>query len=226
VLLNMQNTLLKVKCLLKRKVERHQLFFANIGVSFGLSGLGDVIQQRIETKQNHSSMKTTSSVNWRRTLNMSTSFGLTSGVLCHHWYLYLDKLLPGRGIKTIMTKIAWDQVIFSPVLITACILVSGYVENKSMAQFFQDTVDLGSRLWLAECLLWPPAQFINFYFLPTKYRVLYDNLVSLVYDWYTSRLKHSMDQTKEQDKEESIQHSMGQCNNLRQTENTRIVSLT
>jgi len=200
----MLNTMLKLKGLLKRKVDRHQLFFANIGVSFGLSGLGDVIQQKIETRQTLSSVRTTSSVNWRRTLNMSTSFGLTSGVLCHHWYLYLDKLLPGRGIKTIITKIAWDQVIFSPVLITACILVSGYIENKSMAQFLEDTINLGSRLWLAECLLWPPAQFINFYFLPTKYRVLYDNLVSLVYDWYTSHLKHSRDQTNQLNMEKSI----------------------
>jgi len=222
----MLNTMLKLKGLLKRKVERHQLFFANIGVSFGLSGLGDVIQQRIETRQTLPSVRSTTSVNWRRTLNMSTSFGLTSGVLCHHWYLYLDKLLPGRGIKTIITKIAWDQVIFSPVLITACILVSGYIENKSMAQFFEDTVNLGSRLWLAECLLWPPAQFINFYFLPTKYRVLYDNLVSLVYDWYTSHLKHSRDQTKQLKMDDSVQNSMEQCNNLSQTGNNGVTSLT
>ena len=55
----------------------------------------------------------------------------------------------------------------------------------------KDTRELGTQLWLSEWFIWPPAQFVNFYFLPTKYRVVYDNLVSLFYDWYTSHLKHS-----------------------------------
>ena len=55
----------------------------------------------------------------------------------------------------------------------------------------KDTKELGTQLWISEWFIWPPAQFVNFYFLPTKYRVVYDNLVSLFYDWYTSHLKHS-----------------------------------
>ena len=35
---------------------------------------------------------------------------LTSGLLCHHWYRLLDNFLPGRTLKTIVFKIAWDQV--------------------------------------------------------------------------------------------------------------------
>ena len=41
---------------------------------------------------------------------MSTSFGLTSGFLCHFWYNYLDKVLPGRGIRVVVQKIVFDQV--------------------------------------------------------------------------------------------------------------------
>ena len=109
------------------------------------------------------------------------------------------------------------QVLFSPICIAACIFVSGAVfEAKSPTQIvshlatnlaadhiplishgnhhrpqIKDTKELGTQLWLSEWFIWPPAQFVNFYFLPTKYRVVYDNLVSLFYDWYTSHLKHS-----------------------------------
>ena len=41
---------------------------------------------------------------------MSTSFGLTSGFLCHFWYNYLDKVLPGRGVRVVVQKIIFDQV--------------------------------------------------------------------------------------------------------------------
>ena len=33
-------------------------------------------------------------------------------------------------------------------------------------------------------------QFFNFYFLPTRYRVAFDNVVSLGFDTYTSHVKH------------------------------------
>lgn len=42
------------------------------------------------------------------------------------------------------------------------------------------------RLYKAEWIVWPTAQVINFWILPNKYRVLYDNTISLGYDVYTS----------------------------------------
>ena len=44
---------------------------------------------------------------------------------------------------------------------------------------------------MAEWFIWPPAQFVNFYFLPTRLRVIYDNTISLGYDMYTSHVKNS-----------------------------------
>jgi len=169
----------------KKIFERH-LLVANIALSFGLSGLGDLIEQRVEKKTH---LKSTQ-INWVRTLHMSTAFGLTSGFLCHFWYHYLDKVLPGRGVRVVLQKILFDQVVFSPVCITACLVVAGKLEKQTAAQLLRQTVQLGGRLYLAEWVIWPPAQFLNFYFLPTRFRVLYDNIISLVYDTYTSHVKH------------------------------------
>jgi len=201
---------------------RHQLLFVNCGVSVGLSGLGDLLQQRIEAgrQRGPTSMaiyRSPPSVNWSRTVNMSASFGLTAGLLCHHWYRLLDNFLPGRTLKTIVFKIAWDQVLFSPICIAACIFVSGAVfEAKSPSQIIKDTKELGTQLWLSEWFIWPPAQFVNFYFLPTKYRVIYDNLVSLFYDWYTSHLKHNRASVEGPTRENSEPSIEGQSEGLRE----------
>lgn len=42
------------------------------------------------------------------------------------------------------------------------------------------------KLYKAEWIVWPTAQMINFWILPNRYRVLYDNTISLGYDVYTS----------------------------------------
>jgi len=164
---------------------RRHLFVSNLTISFSLSGLGDLIQQGLEQSKGR--------WNVRRTFQMSTAFGLTSGLLCHHWYNYLDRVFPGRGLRVVLRKVAWDQIVFSPVCIAACLLVSASLEHQDCRTALKQTVQLGSRLYLAEWIIWPPAQFLNFAFLPTRFRVLYDNLISLIFDTYTSYVKHEVD---------------------------------
>lgn len=158
---------------------------SNLSLSFVLSGLGDVVQQSLEQKKEK----------WNkiRTLQMSTSFGLTSGFLCHHWYKYLDYVLPGRGLSIVVRKVAWDQILFSPLCIASCMLVAAKLEDVDQKTALRQTLQLGGRLYLAEWIIWPPAQFVNFAFLPTRFRVLYDNIISLVYDTYTSHVKHQVE---------------------------------
>ncbi|XP_053972028.1 mpv17-like protein 2 isoform X2 [Hylaeus volcanicus] len=86
--------------------------------------------------------------------------GMSIGVVCHYWYKYLDAKYPG-----ILEKSNWSEL-------------KTEIINKA------------HKLYIAEWIVWPPAQIFNFYFLPTKYRVLYDNTISLGYDVYTSQVKH------------------------------------
>ena len=122
---------------------------------------------------------------------MCVSFGLTSGFLCHFWYNFLDRVYPGKGIKIVMKKIITDQIMFSPVCIVACLWVACQLKDYDRKSTYEQVLHKGKQLYIAEWLLWPPAQFVNFYFLPTRHRVLYDNVVSLVYDVYTSYVQHA-----------------------------------
>lgn len=82
----------------------------------------------------------------------------------------------------------WDQVIGSPINISVLFITLGLLERKKLAEIGQEMKDKFIRLYKAEWIVWPPAQIINFYWLPNKYRVLYDNTISLGYDIYTSRV--------------------------------------
>lgn len=182
---------------------RKHLFLANIGVSITLSGIGDVLQQQYERRHRSgghffggavqcSSNSVVHKWNLSRTLQMSASFGFTSGLMCHVWYNLLDRLLPGSGLRIVCRKIVIDQLVFSPVCIAICLSVANVIEGqRSPKKIVSEVLDKGLQLYAAEWLIWPPAQFINFYFLPTRLRVLYDNIISLGYDVYTSHVKYS-----------------------------------
>lgn len=168
------------------------LFITNVGISVSLSGTGDVIQQQYEivTDQREAWDRT-------RTNHMSIS-GMTVGVLCHNWYRFLDRTMPGRTLSIVLKKVVIDQVVCSPLCITIFFLTLGYLEKSSFETIKEEIIEKGQRLYIAEWIVWPPAQIINFYFLPTRFRVLYDNTISLGYDVYTSYVKHD-DPVKEKE---------------------------
>lgn len=116
--------------------------------------------------------------------------GMAVGIVCHYWYKYLDARLPGRTVNIVLKKVFIDQLICSPLCITMFFLSLAILENSSWSELKSEITSKAHRLYVAEWVVWPPAQILNFYFLPHRYRVLYDNTISLGYDVYTSQVKH------------------------------------
>jgi len=166
------------------------LLATNLTLSVSLSGVGDIIEQNYEIMT-----KEIDQFNSKRTRNMSIS-GLSLGLVCHYWYHYLDRFLPGYTLRVAMKKLVLDQFIASPLCIATFFLTLGYLEGTSKEEFIKETKQKAIKLYVADWMVWPPAQFINFYLLPYQYRVLFDNTISLGYDIYTSRVKHEDEEAK------------------------------
>lgn len=164
---------------------RKLLFATNVGISISLSAAGDIIEQKLEKIEGYTNQWDT-----LRTRNMALS-GMTIGVFCHHWYFFLEKYMPGRTIGMVMKKVVVDQLICSPICITTFFLTLGYLEKTKVPEIIDEIKRKAIILYTAEWVVWPPAQVINFYILPIRYRVLYDNIISLGYDVYTSRVRHT-----------------------------------
>lgn len=179
------SVVLKFTKLINKAFSEKYLLVTNVGISMILSGFGDVLEQNLE-------VVTGQLDKWDpvRTKNMSLS-GASVGVVCHYWYNHLDKFVPGYSLKIVLKKIFVDQIIGSPLYISTFFITINILENSTKDKFIQDIRNKAWKLYAAEWMIWPPAQFINFYFLPTKFRVLFDNTVSLGYDIYTSYVQHS-----------------------------------
>ncbi|XP_015593792.1 mpv17-like protein 2 [Cephus cinctus] len=166
------------------------LFYTNVGISISLSATGDILEQHYEILKGQWDRWSPT-----RTRNMAVS-GMSVGIVCHHWYCYLDARIQGRTIGIVLKKVVIDQLVCSPLCIGMFFLTLGILEMNNWEELKQEIKNKAHRLYIAEYIVWPPAQIINFYFLPTRFRVLYDNTISLGYDVYTSQVKHDKSNSK------------------------------
>lgn len=175
----------RANILKERLFSPKNLLYTNVGISIFLSGTGDVMEQHYKILKGQ-----WDKWSFTRTKNMAIS-GMSIGVFCHYWYNFLDAKLAGRTLGIVLKKVVIDQLICSPLCISVFFFTLAVLENSSLTKLKEEIQTKGHRLYIAEWIIWPPAQIINFYFLPTRYRVLYDNTISLGYDVYTSHVKHN-----------------------------------
>ena len=95
---------------------------------------GDWIQQRIEKV-----MGTQTSHDYKRSGRMF-AVGLSQGPPHHYWYLWLDKVLPKRNLRTVLFKIAADQVIAAPFFAITFFFGMGVLEDKRMTECWREFV--------------------------------------------------------------------------------------
>ncbi|XP_012223635.1 mpv17-like protein 2 [Linepithema humile] len=184
-------------------------------VSCGLMmAAGDVIQQRSEHwKKNYfhkyfpssvmaaspedEEMKITSCASsyghdYTRTRNM-TIVGLLQGPFHHWFYLFLERILPGRSAKSVVKKTLLDQSIASPTCLAIFFVGLGIMEHREIEEICKELKLKFADTWKVDCCFWPPTQCINFLFVPLHYRVLYTNAMTMVYDIFLSYIKYDAD---------------------------------
>lgn len=94
--------------------------------------------------------------------------------------------MPGRTFGMVTRKVLVDQIVASPIVIFLFFATLGVMRRESLNETAEEIRHKFIRLYKAEWIVWPTAQVINFWILPNRFRVLYDNTISLGYDVYTS----------------------------------------
>ncbi|KAF2880301.1 hypothetical protein ILUMI_25878 [Ignelater luminosus] len=161
------------------------LLFTNTWTSGSLMGIGDLIEQEIEYQRKVIPKR----YDWARSGRMSF-IGTCLGPLNHFFYAWLDKILPHKSANTAGQKIFLDQFIMSPICISFLLFTLSILEGKSPAQGIQNIRDKFIEVYTVDWCVWPPTQFINFYFLPVKYQVIYVNSVAACYSVFLSFAMH------------------------------------
>ncbi|KAG2492314.1 hypothetical protein HYH03_009266 [Edaphochlamys debaryana] len=108
------------------------------------------------------------------------------GPTLHVWYSVLNKLVKGATLQLLL-----DQGVFAPCFLSLFIAVLFTIEGKSdqiVPKLKQDLVETVKVNWI----LWIPAQYLNFRYVPPNLQVLVANIVALVWNTYMSFQSHKV----------------------------------
>jgi protein Mpv17 len=105
------------------------------------------------------------------------------------WYSFLSRRITlgnnPNGLSTILSRVALDQLVFTPINLTCFLSSMAFLENSSPQQ------RLSSTFWNAlerNWMVWPAVQLANFKLVPAEHRVLLVNVVALGWNCYLSHL--------------------------------------
>ncbi|GIX92564.1 mpv17-like protein 2 [Caerostris darwini] len=152
---------LKSASIISHLFSKH-LLLTNTTFSMTMDVAGDLVQQHYEILRDVQDV-------WKpiRTTHMGAA-GLTTGILAHYWYILVDAFIPESCVKCVIKKVLYDQILFSPVYLTVYFGTIAVFEGSSK-QLQSELLEKGSKIYVAQWLICPPSQFINFYLLPLKY---------------------------------------------------------
>jgi protein Mpv17 len=131
--------------------------------------------------------------NAKQTMWMALYGSLFVAPFSHSWYQFLERRLPMPvapsvtvKLRRVLQRVALDQVVVSPVFASGLFLSRGLIAGEDVQTIWTKTKADFTRVLLAGATIWPPAQMVNFFFVPLPYRVLFMNMVGFGWSTYTS----------------------------------------
>lgn len=126
---------------------------------------------------------------WRRTWHVAVTGFTLSGPISHTWYAILEAIVQIQHRQLGMAvRMVLDAFIFSPIAVAAYFIWRAALEGKGLEGIAAKLRARWRDALVASWTFWPVANIINFGFVPVELRVLYNNMLSLLWTGYLSHM--------------------------------------
>lgn len=168
-----------------------------------LNAIGDVVAQTSQitlAKRDPDNMQVPKPpYDLARTLRFA-AFGALMGPIIGRWAKYLEFKFPLRHGKranflAVTKRVASDQILMAPFGLAVFLSSMGLMEGRSTHDIRQKFNDLFVPALLANWMVWPFAQMINYRFMPLPYRVPFQSTCGVFWTLYLSLLNSSENKT-------------------------------
>ena len=84
------------------------------------------------------------------------------------------------------SKVLADQLVFSSGYTLFLITATGFMTGKDMVAIAHIIQSSFWKIYLIDCLIWPPLQFINFTYIKKEYQPIYVNVLNIFWNTFLS----------------------------------------
>lgn len=161
------------------------LLATNVLSSGILMVVGDVAAQELEYRKGLLKERYDFSRMWRMFV-----VGSLQGPLHHYSYGWMDRIMPAVNTRNSIKKILIDQFVMSPICILLFFYPACYLENKTLSETNDEIMSKFPYIYITDWFVWPAAQYVNFQYLDPKYRVMFVNVMTALYNVFISYIKH------------------------------------
>lgn len=155
--------------------------------------MGDILAQKIEL----GSSKKEVEYDLVRAAQVGVLGFVMNGFFIHHWYHSLDRVVgPSMTCKVgVWMKVAADQLIYAPFSIATFFYFTSFRESGDVGEankeFMPKMKQSFVQTFVADCALWPLANFVNFRFVALTHRPAFTAVVQLMWQTYMSAISNT-----------------------------------
>ena len=167
---------------------------------------GDTPINSQTTVQEIHGQKTVKTNNWMRTWQIMCTGMFWSGPSAHCWYSFLEQIMQNlivpvvgsNAVVGVVLRLLLDSIIFSPLTIAGFFTMNSLIQagpsranlNKVVSVIHEKLATKWRKAVLAAWSFWPVVNIVNFSMVPLNYRVLYANIMALLWTGYLSFVNH------------------------------------
>jgi protein Mpv17 len=170
----------------------------------------ELVQRALPTASTKNlSTATLSSLDSNRTLQVAITGFIWSGPVTHFWYGLLERIYAyvaqlfsiQSPAVALCVKLLLDAILFSPTVVTGYFIVRSFLEGGDWVKSSQDKLRTKFKPTLFSAWrFWPAVNSVNFYFVPLPFRVLYMNVLSLLWSGYLTHVNSAQSAPKKKRK--------------------------
>mmetsp|Transcript_34118 Transcript_34118/g.55620 ORF Transcript_34118/g.55620 Transcript_34118/m.55620 type:complete len:206 (+) Transcript_34118:23-640(+) len=160
-------------------------------------GVSDIACQCIEYRMKSRHGTAHSSFVWdkKRTVNFSI-IGFLFGPQFHCWMPFVVKSIPGTTVEVTLKRVFVDQCVFSSWATVFVLCTSQILEGHGIRSGIQNVRDNFVDAYSKACCIFPPGQFINYFLIPPRYRVLWLNGIGFLWRVIVSYILYGKPETQ------------------------------
>ncbi|KAF7481626.1 mpv17-like protein isoform X2 [Ictidomys tridecemlineatus] len=155
----------------------------NVLLYAGLFSAGDALQQRLRGGP----------ADWRQTRRVATLAVTFHANFNYVWLRLLERALPGRAPRVVLTKVLCDQLFGGPIALSAFYVGMSILQEKDDV-----LLDLKQKFWntyKTGLMYWPFVQLTNFGLVPVHWRTAYTGLCGFLWATFLCFSQQSGDGT-------------------------------